>query len=147
MRHANAQLQLELTERKRIEEELRKERGLAQQYLDITVMMLALDAEGQITLINKRGCQILGYRKEELVGRDWFETCLPLDGREKTRGIFNQIITGDLESVRYVETPVITKNGEPSLIAFHNTWIRDEFPGLPAPCPRGRTSPPTSRRR
>ena len=128
LRQANAELQLELTERKRIEEELRKERGLAQQYLDITaVMMLALDAEGQITLINKKGCQILGYRKEELVGRDWFETCLPLDSREKARGIFNQIIAGDLESVRYVETQVTTKNGEPRLIGFHNTWIRDEF--------------------
>jgi hypothetical protein len=40
---------------------LRDERDRAQRYLDTAaVLMLGLDREGRITLINRKGCELLG---------------------------------------------------------------------------------------
>lgn len=68
----------DITDRKRSEEALRKSEERARQYLDIAaVTFVALDSEGNIVLINQRGLEILGYRREELLGKNWFKTCLP----------------------------------------------------------------------
>ena len=53
------------SERERLWEKLREERDKAQQYLSVArVMIVALNSEGDITLINKRGCEVLGYKEE-----------------------------------------------------------------------------------
>lgn len=66
----------DITERKRAHEFIRQERDRAQSYLDLAdVILLALDLDGRITLINRKGCATLGREESELLGRDWFETC------------------------------------------------------------------------
>ena len=37
-------------------------------------MLLALDQDGKVTLINQKGCELLGYSFDEIIGKDWFET-------------------------------------------------------------------------
>ena len=62
---------------------LRDERDRAQRYLDTAeVILLALDLDGCITLINRKGCDLLGWTEPELLGRDFLETCLPARTRE-----------------------------------------------------------------
>jgi PAS domain S-box-containing protein len=108
-------------------EDLRREKKLAEEYLNIAGVMLAiLDADGNITLINKKGYEILGYKEKELIGRNWFDTLVPKGIRGEIRGVFGKLIAGDIEPVEYYENPVLTKNGEERLIAFHNTLIRDK---------------------
>ncbi len=68
----------DITERKRAEAAIRRERDRAQLYLDIAdVMLVALDLEGRITLINRKGCSTLGREESELLGRVWIDTCVP----------------------------------------------------------------------
>lgn len=117
----------DLTQRRRAEKALQQERGLARQYLDIAgVVMVALDTQGLITLINKKGCDVLGYSEKEIVGRDWFKFCLPPADALKIRPIFNQLRKGDIEGAEYCENRVLTKDGEKRLIAFHNALLRDQ---------------------
>ena len=59
---ANAALQAEVAARIESELEIRRERDMAQRYLDVAgVMILTLNDGGFVTLINNRGCAILGY--------------------------------------------------------------------------------------
>jgi PAS domain S-box-containing protein len=117
----------DITERQQAEAALQRERDQAQQYLDIAaVMLVALDAKGRITLINNKGCEILGYQEDELKGRDWFEVCLPPAINREVKGVFNQLMAGNIAPVENYENPVLTKTGVQPIIAFHNTVIRDE---------------------
>ena len=102
-----------------------RERDQAQQYLDIAgVLIVALDTQGCITLINRRGCEILGADESELLGKNWFETCLPEDIQHETFAAFQRIISGELESLEYYENRVLTRRGEQRILAFHNALIR-----------------------
>jgi PAS domain S-box-containing protein len=117
----------DITERKRAEEALKEERDRAQKYLDIAgVMIVAIDSHGTITLLNKRGCDILGYEEGELVGRNWFDTCLPMPVRAPVKTVFDRLMAGEVEPVEYFENPVVTKQGEERIVAWHNTVLSDE---------------------
>lgn len=121
----------DITLRKKMEEELRQEKERAQKYLDIAdVVLVAMDDEGTITMINRKGSRILGYGEHELIGKNWFETCLPPQVRDHVKTVFHQIMKGEIGSIEYYENQVLTKSGEERLIAWHNTVIRDEQ-GIP----------------
>lgn len=126
----NAQLyqraQQEVLRRAQAEQVVREERDRAQNYLDIAgVMLVALDTEGKVTLINKRGCEILGYAEREIVGKDWFEHFLPERYRAQMRDVFERIISGEDELLEFHENPVLTRDGRERLIAWHNALLRD----------------------
>ena len=77
-RHAFYEVDHEILERKQAESALRDERDRAQRYLDTAeVILLALDPDGRITLVNRKGCDLLGWTEAELLGRDFLATCLP----------------------------------------------------------------------
>ena len=114
-------------ERKRAEDALRKERDRAQRYLDIAgVMFVAIDGDGIVTLVNRRGCEILGYPAEEIVGKNWFDHFLTPEVRESVLLVSQALLGGDAAAVAYRENAVLTKSGEERLIAWHNVPLRDE---------------------
>ena len=117
-----------LIERKRTEGALINERDRAQKYLDVVeVMLVALNSQGEVRLINQKGCRILGYdREEEIVGKNWFDHFLPVSIKDEVKAVFQQLMTGETEPVEYFENPVVTKSGEERLIAWHNTLLSDE---------------------
>ncbi|MCF8026264.1 MAG: PAS domain S-box protein [Desulfobacteraceae bacterium] len=118
----------DITERKRMEDALRRERDLTQRYLDTTqTMMVALDAEGRITMINRSGCQLLGYTEEEILGRNWFETCLSQpEGKESVYPVFRRIMAGNLASAEYFENSVICRDGTQRLMGWRNAFLEDD---------------------
>lgn len=111
---------------KQSEDKLISEREKAEEYLRIVgSMVVALDSKGDITLLNKKGNEILGYAEGELLGRNWFDICLPEDNREETREVFEKCIQGQLEQAAHHENTVVTKDGERRIIGWNNTVLRD----------------------
>ncbi len=110
-----------------IMDSMRKERDLAQKYLDIAgVMFVALDNEGHVTLINKKGCEILGYDEKEILGKNWFDNFLPEKIRENVKVPHKQLLRGEIEIAEHYINPILKKDGEERIIAWHNTIIEDE---------------------
>lgn len=69
---------------------------------------------------------MLGYEPDELVGRDWFETCIPAEQLEQVRVVFERLMAGELEMAEAYENPVLTSTGDRRLIVWHNVFLRDE---------------------
>ncbi|MFH0822521.1 MAG: PAS domain S-box protein, partial [Pseudomonadota bacterium] len=116
----------DITDRKKAEEAVRRERDKAQSYLDIAgVMIVVIDSEQNAVLANKKACAVLGWDEDEVVGRNWFDTFLPEPGRETVKEAFTDAMAGKIELSEYYENPVLTKQGEERLIAWHNSVLRD----------------------
>jgi PAS domain S-box-containing protein len=124
---SNNTLQREIKERVRAEQELVRERDRAQGYLKVArVMFVLIDLQGRVVLINRKGCEILGYEESEVLGRDWFAGFVPEETRDSVRSVFDDLIAGKIESDTPFENTVITKSGERRTIAWQNTVLRDE---------------------
>ena len=111
-------------QRRQAEAAVGRERDRAQQYLDTAdVILLALDLDARITLINRKGCDVVGWTESELLGRDWIETCLPARIRPDIQEKRHNVISGDYS---IVENPILMKTGEERLIEWHNAVMRDD---------------------
>ena len=97
-----ANLELKRSDQQLREEQaaLRAERDRAQKYLDVVgVIILALDREGGVILINRQGCDILGRTEAELLGSNWFETCVKDSTRADARSVFSKLMEGSVSVV------------------------------------------------
>ena len=118
---------IDITKRKRVEDDVRLEKDRAQKYLDVAgVIIIALNTEGIVTLINRKGCQVLGYEKEEVVGKHWFSTFLPERLTQNVESVFAKLMKDGVENVEYFENPVVTKSGQEKMVAWYNTLLVDE---------------------
>lgn len=112
---------------KRHERALREEMDRVQEYLDIAgAVIVALEPDGRISLINRRGCELLGYEEEELVGRNWFDNCVPALDRDRVRAGFAALMAGQAKQTKFFENSVLTSTGEERIISWYNKIIRDE---------------------
>jgi PAS domain S-box-containing protein len=115
------------TERRQLWEKLREERDRARQYLSVArVIIVALNCEGEITLINQKGCDVLGYKEEEIIGKNWFDLCVPEQQRHEVREVFVRLIKGEIGIAEYYENMILTRAGEERIIAWHNTLLTDK---------------------
>jgi PAS domain S-box-containing protein len=113
--------------RKRIERDREEKQETTQKYLDTAgVILLALDADEKVTLINQKGCEILGYEQEEVIGKTWCENFLPERVRQDVKSVFRALFGGEIEPAEYFENPILTKNGTERIIAWHNTVLKDD---------------------
>ena len=109
------------------EEALRAERDRAQSYLDVAgAIMLALDRDGRVAMLNRAGHELLGYRDGELIGCDWFETCLPADERAEWRMTFDQVMAGRHPGHEHAENGLLTRDGHVRIVEWRNRLIHDD---------------------
>ncbi|MHA2371073.1 MAG: PAS domain S-box protein, partial [Candidatus Hodarchaeales archaeon] len=118
----------DITGSKLAEDALRRERDRMQQYLDtVGVLLDVLDTQGNIVLINKKGCEVLGYDNEaELLGKNWIDTCREEKDREWVKRGYQALMTGELDLVTDYEDTIITKDGKKRLISWHHSLLTDE---------------------
>ena len=106
------------------EERLRLERDRAQRYLDTAeVMLISLDLEGRILLANRFACAVLEWPEGELLGRDWFETCVPPLARDRSRARVADVVAG---RALVAENLIMRRSGEERLIEWRSTATRNE---------------------
>jgi len=117
----------DLTKHKGLWGRLREERNKAHLYLDIAgVIIVAINKEGKVSLINKKGCAVLGYQEDEIIGKNWYDLCVPEDVREERKKTFKKVMAGEQQEVEDYENIILTKSGEERIIAWHNTSLIDE---------------------
>jgi len=101
----------------------------AREFLDFAqVLVVALDADGRIEFVNRETCSVLGYEEDELVGRDWFEACIPASVSDEVRATFDRVMSGAVEPdpAETYENPVLTKDGDERVVEWRNTPLRDD---------------------
>ncbi|WP_445474136.1 response regulator [Methanococcoides methylutens] len=103
------------------------QRDQAQNYLDVAgVIVLVLDKDQNVTLVNRKGCEILGRGEDDIVGKNWFDSFLLPEKSDNSKKIFSSLIKGEVGEFEYSENSVVTADGEERLISWHNSILMDE---------------------
>jgi len=112
---------------KKSEEALREERDRAQHYLDVAkTILVVITADQRVSLINKKGCEILGYDEREIIGRNWFDAFVPARMRDEVKVVFNKLMTREIQPVEHFENPVVSRRGEELIISWHNAVLEND---------------------
>jgi|GEM_PF-1350335 len=115
----------DITSRKKSEKLLTLEKNNAQSYLDIVeVMILVLDTDYTIKLINRKGCELIGYSADEAIGQNFVDLFIPPRLRNGITHVADELATNS--GYRYHENYIVTKNGTERLVAWHNKPMLNE---------------------
>jgi len=127
LRRRLAELELVDSARREVESELRRERDRAQKYLNVVAaIIVVLDREGMVILINKKGCEILGYDEPEILGKSWFDCFIPEGSRADVKIAFEKLVAEEGKTLDYYENAILNRGGEERTISWHNTILEDE---------------------
>ena len=58
-------------------------------------MLVALDREQRVTLINRKGCEILGTAEQDILSKNWFDHFVPDRSLAASETAFSRIVEGD----------------------------------------------------
>ncbi len=110
-----------ITERKRIEEELRKERDFSRAVLDTAgALVVVLDKEGRITGFNKACEALSGYSAAEVMGRSWNFLISPEEFPVVMQA-WEVLKAGNFP--HHHENLLVSKDGSRHLITWSNTAL------------------------
>ena len=119
-------LMVDIAEYKRVEINLKREKKRAQNYLDVAgVIIVAIDDEQHVTLLNKKGYEILGYEEEEIVGQNWFDTVFPQRCKKKWMDVYSSVVSGEKEPADY-QIPILTKDGKEMICSWKISVLKDD---------------------
>lgn len=112
----------DITERKRTEEALRdSERRFRNVMESVNLIAVMLDLNGEITFCNDYLLEVTGWKRDEVIGKIWFDYFLPPEIREKMKSsVFLKTIRTGNFPIHY-ENEIITRTNERRLIAWTNT--------------------------
>ena len=97
------------------------------QLLDLVrLIVVVIDSEQKVSYINKKGCEILGYTKEDILGKNWFDNFLPEKLRDDMRMVYSKLMSADIELAEYFDNVVLAKNGQEIIIGWHNTLLKND---------------------
>ncbi|NRA48317.1 MAG: PAS domain S-box protein, partial [Phaeodactylibacter sp.] len=115
----------DLTHQKAAEEALQREKEKAQRYLNIAnTIIVILDKAGKVSLLNDKGCRLLGVKEADIIGKDWVDHFIPDRFRSEVKVVFRALMDG--RDIEYYENQIQSATGKEHLIAWHNTLLKDK---------------------
>lgn len=101
-------------------------KAISERYQDLIEkvkdILYTLDDKGNITFASPATERILGYRPEELIGKN-FMVMIPEGWREKTAADFNSLL--ETEEIT-AETVLLDRKGQPHFVEYSSTVIKED---------------------
>jgi len=87
--------------------------------------MVVLDSKATIIEFEKYS-EILGYKEEELIGKNWFDVFIEADNMVEILDVFYTLFsTGDIQAIESYVNDIRTKDGKHLLMDFENTMFKN----------------------
>ena len=116
----------DITESREADSKLQFEREKGQKYLDIIgTVVVALNNQGEITLLNKSGCELLEVIEKDVLGKNWFDEFIAKDINKETKRVFDNVFANEAELESTYENEIITKSGKKRTISWNNSILVD----------------------
>ncbi|HDQ25875.1 MAG TPA: PAS domain S-box protein [bacterium] len=110
-----------------LNERLEGEAHRANRYLEVSeAVVVELDATGAVREINPRALKLLGYEKEEIIGKNWFDLIIGKKESNVVKRVFEEMINGRAGDFEYFENNIMTKGGARIPVYWHNIVLKDE---------------------
>ncbi|MFA4987452.1 MAG: PAS domain S-box protein, partial [Candidatus Brocadiia bacterium] len=90
----------------------------------VQLVAVMLDTDARITYCNEYLCQLTGWSREELIGRNWLKSMIQVSDREMIAAVQQDLVKDGLAATHF-DNHILTRDGETRLISWDNTLLRD----------------------
>ncbi|MFH2040714.1 MAG: PAS domain S-box protein [Chloroflexota bacterium] len=103
---------------------LEAERRFRRTLENVNLIAIELDCSGCVTFCNAYFLQLTGWQRQEIIGKSWFNTCLPHRLREQVEQMLKTSLPSGNIPVHY-ENEIVTRQGVERLVSWSNTILHD----------------------
>ncbi len=89
------------------------------------LLLLVIDEDQKIRLVNKKACELLGIRQSDIIGKEWTKL-VPADTADELKDNIEKTFREIIPPPQNREITLISESGEPKVIQYNNTVLRDE---------------------
>jgi two-component system, cell cycle sensor histidine kinase and response regulator CckA len=119
----------DMTERKAMDEKLRKSEEKYRNILEtMEDVYFEVDLKGRLIFFNDAACDVMGYSRDELMGKHYREYTSPETTKRMFTDFQEEYLSGERKEI--VDYEVITKSGSPRLMQVSSNLLRDQN-GIP----------------
>ncbi len=87
-------------------------------------LLVGLDPAGRVIIFNEAAEAATGYRKDEVVGKNWFEIATPRERYPELWRAFQETRQGGLPSS--CEYSILTRDGREITVSWSNNYLRED---------------------
>jgi len=114
----------DISVRKAIEDELKNQIRLNELIIDsLPLFFVAIDQNLRLLATNKKMLLATGYKKNEVVNKDYLNIFIPVPERDGLRQVFAQLIKE--KSPTLSENTILAKSGQKIVVEWHGSSILD----------------------
>ncbi len=114
----------DITERVRVEQELlESERRFSDLLKNVELISMMLNREAQITYCNDYLLRLTGWKREEVIGKNWWNLFVPPEFRDLKGDFFAALLNNQPEALHH-ENDIVTRSGEHRLVRWNNSVLR-----------------------
>ncbi len=114
----------DITEKRHAEEALREQRDFSESLIETAqAIILVLDTKGRIVRFNHYMEELIGYRLDEVKGKNWFETFLKPEDGKAVAALFQKALSDN--QTRGNVNSIIARNGRQILVEWHDKTLKD----------------------
>jgi len=115
-------INIDITKDKKAQQSLRQSHDFVESLIETAnALVVGLDEEGNIELFNKAAEELSGYSRDEVVGKNWFDTISPKERFPEVYNYFTSIVIDDKHTNNQHENPIITKEGREEILSWRNS--------------------------
>jgi len=117
----------DVSDKKRAEQAIIKQRNNAQRYLNIAgTMIIVLNRKAELLVINDAGCKISGYERDEIIGKNWIYLGSIPEERDIWVQAYKKIMTGEIELSERHEGSFLANHEIVKTVIWTNSLLKDE---------------------
>jgi two-component system CheB/CheR fusion protein len=117
----------DITQTNALKKLVEHEHKLSELYMNVEgIIVLNLDAEGNVKMISQQGCALLGVVQENVLGKNWFDTFLPLHERDEVKALFHDIVHKIVPLASHYQNSLLDAQKNKHLISWTNSYTEDE---------------------
>ena len=112
----------DISEKKLYAEKFEKERDFSKKIIDTSpAFFAAIDAKGKTLMMNKAMLHAIGWKEEEVIGKDYVSTFIPDDERQNIKSIFSKLSKETKPTIN--DNSILTRTGEKLLVEWHGQQV------------------------
>ena len=94
-------------------------------------VFIILNADGDVSLINAKGAEVIGLPKEEIIGKNWIEDFIPEHRKDKAVEIRESVLNIGVSAFKVIEYgEILTQSGNVVKVKWRNSIIKDNGEGV-----------------
>ena len=102
---------------------LESERRFREMLEKMDLFAAVLDRRGIVTFCNEAMLRVTGWRREEVIGEDWFSKFAPAPNAERRKHYLEAIEAGTIPA--HIANSILTRQGDVREVMWNNTMLRD----------------------